>query len=96
MELTKTLEAAGHVYNEVSQERHRQDKKFGGPDIDDIRKGPVDWIEDIEGYLAWSKQMHRMNSPEKYRRRMLQVAALAVAACQSYDRLLLRGKSDNP
>ena len=81
------LKNAGYLYNEVAQERNRQDKKFGGPDVDDARKRPIDWIEDIEGYTAWTKQMHRMGRFNKYRRRMLQVAALAIAACQSYDRL---------
>lgn len=70
----------------VLAERKRQDEKWGGPESDDKRKTEIDWIEDIEAYTAWAKQMYRMGSPEKYRRRMMQVAALAVAACESFDR----------
>lgn len=74
------------VYGEVALERNRQNEKWGGPEQDDSRKNTFDWISDIEAYVAWAKQMHRMGSPEKYRRRMMQVAALAVAACESHDR----------
>lgn len=74
------------VMNEIATERERQNKKFGGPDADDQRKAPQDWCNDIEAYIAWARQMDRMGSPDKYRRRMMQVAALAVAACESFDR----------
>lgn len=76
-----------NILDEVDGERSRQDEKFGGPDKDDARKHIVDWIQDIEAYTAWAKQMYRMGSPDKYRRRMMQIAALAVAACESFDRL---------
>ena len=74
------------VIDEVIAERTRQDAKFGGPEVDDRRKTELDWVEDIEAYTAWAKQMCRMGSPEKHRRRMMQIAALAVAACESFDR----------
>jgi hypothetical protein len=78
--------ALASVMNEVTTERKRQDMKFGGPDADDSRKTPEDWCNDIEAYIVWARHMHRMDSPERYRRRVMQVAALAVAACESYDR----------
>jgi hypothetical protein len=71
---------------ELAAERTRQDEKWGGAQVDDARKTPEDWCLDIEAYNTWACQMHRMGSPEKYRRRMLQVAALALAACESFDR----------
>lgn len=70
----------------VIAERARQDGKWGGAQVDDDRKTPADWCLDIEAYNTWACQMHRMGSPDKYRRRMMQVAALAVAACESFDR----------
>ena len=78
------------IYNEVQIERARQDAKWGGPKVDDTRKTAENWCNDIEAYVVWARQMHRMGSPEKYRRRMKQIAALAIAACQSYDRLEAR------
>ena len=74
------------VINEVLTERGRQDLKWGGAQADDARKTPEDWCNDIEAYVVWARQMHRMGSPVKYRHRIMQVAALAVAACESYDR----------
>ena len=79
------------VYLEVGNERQRQDRKWGGPMADDNRKTPHDWCSDIAAYVAWAHQMSRCDSPEKYRRRMMQVAALAVAACESFDRLKVNG-----
>jgi hypothetical protein len=74
------------IYDEIKAERKRQDSKWGGPAEDDAKKGLKAWCADIEAYNTWANQMARMGSPEKYRRRMMQVAALAVAACESYDR----------
>lgn len=74
------------VLNEVAAERSRQNQKWGGPTADDARKTPEDWCLDIDAYNTWACQMHRMGSPEKYRRRMIQIAALAVAAVESFDR----------
>lgn len=70
----------------VVAERARQDGKWGGAQEDDARKTPEEWCNDIEAYVVWARQMHRMGSPDKYRRRMTQIAALAVAACESFDR----------
>jgi len=74
------------VLNEVVEERTRQDGKWGGAQADDARKTPEEWCSDIEAYVVWARQMHRMGSQDKYRNRMKQIAALAVAACESYDR----------
>lgn len=88
---TKTNTLAGcppltDVLAAVVAERARQDGKWGGAQTDDARKTPEEWCNDIEAYVVWARQMHRMGSPDKYRRRMMQIAALAVAACESYDR----------
>jgi hypothetical protein len=78
------------VIDEVVAERLRQDEKWGGPEADDSRKDEFAWTADIQAYTTWANQMARMGSGEKYRRRMMQVAALAVAACESYDRCYKR------
>lgn len=75
------------IYGEIKAERARQDEKWGGPGKDDATKTEVDWCDDIEAYTVWARQMSRMGSGGKYRRRMMQIAALATAACESYDRL---------
>lgn len=74
------------VMFEVAKERERQNQKFGGPETDDASQGPEDWCRKIKAYGTWAEEMHHMGSPEKYRRRMMQIAALAVAACESFDR----------
>lgn len=74
------------VIGEVMAERVRQDEKWGGPVSDDFHKTTIDWIQDIEGYTAWAKQKIRSGNPGEYRRRMMQIAALAIAACESFDR----------
>jgi hypothetical protein len=43
----------------------------------------IQWIKD---YAGWARMMDSMNSTEKTRRRLIQVAALAVAAIESLDR----------
>jgi len=74
------------ILTEILSERDRQREKWGGDFEDDIRKDPIDWASDIQAYATWAKQMMRMRSHEKYRKRMMQIAALAVAACESFDR----------
>jgi hypothetical protein len=74
------------IYEELQNERDHQDLKWGGPQMDDARKTLSDWCEDIEAYVGWAKQKARSGALHEYRHRMMQVAALAVAACESYDR----------
>lgn len=69
----------------IKYERERQDRKWGGPKHDDKHK-PSDWCRWIKAYIGWAEQMAENQSPEKYFRRMIQVAALAIAAIESYDR----------
>lgn len=53
----------------------------------DDKRLPVDWCEDIVCYAYWAKMMTRMESGEKFRKRMLQIAGLALHGVMSYDRL---------
>ena len=66
-------------------ERERQDGKWGGPSHDD-QKSPNDFVQLIEDYAGWARVMAGMGSINKYRRRMVQVAALAGAAIEYVDR----------
>lgn len=81
------------IYDEIKIERNRQDKKWGGQEHDD-HHDPEDWCEFIIAYATWARQMAVNNSPEKYRRRLVQAAALAVAACESLDRVVAGTDSD--
>lgn len=70
---------------ELQRERLRQIEKGYVVDWDDT-KSPENWCNDIEAYVIWARHMYRMRSPDRYRRRMKQIAVLAIAACESYDR----------
>ncbi len=75
------------IYAEIRSERDRQDEKWGGPAHDDQESG-IAWTDYITRYAAWAGMMWLMGGDKmpKYRHRMMQIAALAVAACESYDR----------
>ena len=79
------------VFAEVSDERDRQDAKWGGPDHDDNHTlgNWTAWLSFIDEHNR--KAFSPDNSEEAYdnfRRRMIEVAALAVAAVESLDRVL--------
>jgi hypothetical protein len=70
---------------DVMLERARQDAKWGGPEHDDEHT-VAQWVELIQDYAGWARVMAGMNSRDKARRRLVQVAALALAAAESIDR----------
>ena len=63
---------------EVVEEREKQDKRWGGSKHDDKHLFS-DWIFFIGDYLKGRRG-------KNYRDRMIKIAALAVAAVESYDR----------
>lgn len=67
------------VYDEIRQERERQDRKHGGPAHDD-KHTPEEWLRFIRAQESYT-----------YRVRLIRVAALAVAAIESFDRLIAPG-----
>lgn len=67
---------------EIANERARQDQKWGGPEHDDDHN-TFDFIVFIQAYLI---KAEFSTSTEEGRRRLIQVAALAVAAVESIDR----------
>lgn len=67
------------ILAEIEAERRRQDAKWGGPEHDDQHE-PAFWAQLIQDYTGWARVMAGMHSWDKYRRRLINVAALAVAA----------------
>jgi len=72
------------ILEEVAGERERQIGK-GYRITDDALWTPLDWHEMIADYNAWARRMMVMGSPDKARRRYIQIAALAVAAVEALD-----------
>lgn len=84
VESVETLEACA-IAHELRQTgpRVRQDTKWGGPEHDDTHTH-TDWINLIDKRLA-PPVSHRTPAVE-YRRAMIEIAALAIAAVESFDR----------
>lgn len=80
--VTPVKGSAAGVLLEVVLERERQDEEWGGPEHDDAHDAN-DWVNFIEvrAQRAWNAR-----TGKGYRKRMVQIAALAVAAVQSFDR----------
>lgn len=79
---TNTLTPAAR---DAIAERQRQDEKWGGAAHDD-EHSVAQWVELIQDYAGWARVMGGMHSYDKARRRLVQVAALALAAAESLDR----------
>ena len=82
--------ALQRVLSEVSAERRRQNQKWGGPGHDDHHT-VAEWARLIQNYAGWAEVMAGMQSYDKARNRLVQVAALAVAAVEALDRNVARG-----
>lgn len=70
------------VLEEVRAERARQDAKWGGPEHDDGHEQAI-WVRLIDDRLAYPEDA---NGCKEYRQDMIEIAALAVAAVESFDR----------
>jgi hypothetical protein len=70
---------------EVAAERTRQDAQWGGPAHDDAQRID-DFVQLITDYAGWARVKAREGSPVEARQRLVQVAALALAAVESLDR----------
>jgi hypothetical protein len=78
------------VFNEIREERQRQDEQWGGPEHDDTHD-PLAWV----GFIADQQEkvaVGAITRGESYyttpdcRQRIVKIAALAVAALESMDR----------
>jgi len=67
------------IYREISHEREKQDRLWGGPDHDRMHTSH-DWIAYLTKHVG--RAVHWPWTPEKFRQEMIVVAALAVAAIE--------------
>lgn len=74
-----------NICDEICSERDRQDDKWGGPGHDD-QHSTADFCRWIKNYASWADQMADGKSYDKARKRLVQIAALAVAAVETIDR----------
>lgn len=76
------------VLHEILDEREHQDAKWGGPTHDDTHS-PADFCRFIREHEVRAEQAlggEPVREFDDFRRQMLRVAALAVAAIESWDR----------
>lgn len=71
------------VYDHILMERNRQDKKWGGPQHD-AQHSDNDWVAYIMKHAG--KAVKWPFNQKNFRRQMIRVAALAVAAIEVIDR----------
>lgn len=83
-----TSPAGSTVYDEILAERDRQDAKWGGPTHDDAYS-QENWLN----YIASHNVRAAMSeNPFVYRKQLVRIAALAVAAVESCDRKKAAGE----
>lgn len=87
------MDHARDVLFEVLEERGRQIEKWRGWKHDDTHC-EVEWRDMLGAYVNWAWMMWYSRSLDKARRRLIQVAALAVAAVQAIDRSRLNHDCD--
>jgi hypothetical protein len=70
------------IVDEILVERKRQDEKHGGPEHDDLHD-----FSDFDGFIyTRATPVGRSDLNKTYRQAMIEIAALAIAAVESYDR----------
>jgi hypothetical protein len=77
----------GKILTEITAERHAQDALWGGPGHDDGHS-PSDWIALLARHLGLAVDDGTPNrsDPERRRKQLVRLAALAVAAIEAHDR----------
>ena len=75
------------IHAEIDAERDRQDRMWGGPDHDNLHT-PNDWVAYLAKHLG--KAVHWPWTPEGFRKQMVVVGALAVAAIEWVERPVSR------
>jgi hypothetical protein len=78
------------VIQDVIAERNRQDDEFGGAPHNDLHT-PAEWIamtvKQLGKSVAHCNQHGDGEASKEYRQRLINAAALLVAAVESYDRV---------
>lgn len=82
-----------HAFEDIRAERAYQDRKWGGAAHDDEHTTGYDWVAFIVAYAgpaakAWWEESSYQKGLAIFRKNMVKVAALAVAAIQWADRKL--------
>lgn len=73
------------IFKEIENERIMQDSAHGGHTNDD-QHTPNDWCAILVRHLGLACNDEGIHEAERYRRQMIRVAAVAVAAIESFDR----------
>lgn len=69
------------IFKQIREERKRQDEKWGGPKHDD-NHSRFEWVSTLKRHINKSHPQGK----ELYRKQLIRVAALAVAAVEGFDR----------
>lgn len=78
------------IFEDVEMERERQDKLWGGPTNDD-QHNRRDWLDFILHQVNQAETAATEDDGGRYRKQLMQIAALAVAGIESYDRKQMEG-----
>ena len=70
----------------ICEERERQDRQWGGPEHDDTHSRR-DWVSLICRFLGKADRHADEMAVDGYQQAMISVAALAMAAIESVDRI---------
>jgi hypothetical protein len=73
------------IFEEIAKERAAQDAQWGGPEHDDAHDA-AEWRRIILQHVNRLIFTPYMRASDDYRKVLVEVAALAVAAAQAYDR----------
>ena len=77
------------IFEQLVEERHSQDRQWGGPEHDDEHTRR-EWLGFIEEHATRARKTigrgQRVIDVDEYRRRLVVIAALAVAAIEAHDR----------
>lgn len=73
------------ILEEIDAERLAQDRQWGGPSHDDGHNCN-DWIAIMVRHLGLAASDEGAECGERFRRQLIRMAALAIAATESFDR----------
>lgn len=86
MDDTSITENRYEILDSIRQERERQVSKWGGPEKDAVNNSPSDFVLYIANYATkWFRGGLPPHDTVDFRKSMIAVAALAVAAIEAYD-----------
>lgn len=82
--IAKTVNDMPNIIQRIVAERARQDQQWGGPEHDDGH-GPRVWEDILSDHVTRLTDVSGDPATD-YRDRMVKIAAIAVAAVQTWDR----------